>query len=158
MWKSGTINGVILKETKAYNDARGWLCEFFRLDEVPPEFHPVMGYISMTNPGVSRGPHEHYDQADLFCFLGPSDFEVWLWDNREKSSTHWVRQIITLGASRPASLIVPPGVVHAYRNVGSSSGLVYNFANRLYKGHNRKEEVDEIRHEADPKSPFKLEH
>lgn len=158
MWKSGEIEGVILKSTPIYKDARGWLCEFFRNDDVPEEFHPVMGYISMTEPGISRGPHEHHDQADLFCFLGPSDFEVWLWDNRPHSPTYQVRQIVTLGASRPSSLIVPKGVVHAYKNVGGVQGLVYNYANRLYKGPGRKEPVDEIRHEADPSSVFLLKH
>ena len=158
MWKSGEIEGVILKSTPIYKDARGWLCEFFRTDDVPEDYHPVMGYISMTEPGISRGPHEHHDQADLFCFLGPSDFEVWLWDNRPHSSTYQVRQIITLGASNPSSLIVPKGVVHAYKNVGGVQGLVYNYANRLYKGPGRKEPVDEIRHEADPASPFHLKY
>jgi dTDP-4-dehydrorhamnose 3,5-epimerase len=53
-------------------------------------------------------------------------------------------------------LIIPPGVVHAYRNVGSGPGWVFNCPNRLYKGPERKEPVDEIRHEADPKTIFKL--
>ena len=34
-------------------------------------------------------------------------------------------------------LIVPPGVVHAYQNVGEIPGLVCNFANRLYRGPGR---------------------
>jgi hypothetical protein len=29
-----------------------------------------MAYISVTEPNVQRGPHEHVDQADLFCFIG----------------------------------------------------------------------------------------
>jgi dTDP-4-dehydrorhamnose 3,5-epimerase len=54
-------------------------------------------------------------------------------------------------------LIVPPGVVHAYQNVGGVPGLVFNCPNRLYKGAGRQEPVDEIRHEEDPDSPFKLD-
>jgi dTDP-4-dehydrorhamnose 3,5-epimerase len=42
---------------------------------------------------------------------------------------------------------IPPGVVHAYRNVGTVPGLVFNAPNRLYAGHGKKEPVDEIRHE-----------
>jgi dTDP-4-dehydrorhamnose 3,5-epimerase len=54
-------------------------------------------------------------------------------------------------------LVIPAGVVHAYQNVGTELGLVYNFPNRLYKGPGRAEPVDEIRHEADPESPYRLE-
>ena len=116
-----------------------------------------MGYLSMTRPGVARGPHEHREQTDFFAFVGPSDFEVTLWDNRPGSPTLGRREMFVLGASRPATLIVPPGVVHAYRNVGTVEGWVLNFPNRLYGGPGRKEAVDEIRHEDDPSGRFKLE-
>lgn len=118
---------------------------------------PVMGYLSMTRPGVARGPHEHREQTDFFAFVGPSDFEVVLWDNRAGSPTFGRRESFVLGASRPATLITPPGVVHAYRNIGKEDGWVLNFPNRLYKGPGRKEPVDEIRHEDDPESSFKLQ-
>jgi dTDP-4-dehydrorhamnose 3,5-epimerase len=153
----GPVDGVILKPLKKYHDGRGWLCELFRHDEVPAEFHPVMAYISMTSPGVARGPHEHVDQADYFCFLGSSNFKVYLWDRRPHSPTHLARQVETLGADRPALLIVPPGVVHAYKNVGGEEGLVFNCPNRLYKGPGRKEPVVEIRHEEMVDSPYVLD-
>lgn len=154
---SGPIDGVIWKPLRKYQDDRGWLCELFRHDEVPAEFHPVMAYISMTEAGVSRGPHEHADQADFFCFLGPSNFKIYLWDNRQKSATYFHREVETVGADNPMSLIVPPGVVHAYKNVGAESGLVFNCPNRLYKGLGRLEPVDEIRHEANKSTFFLLD-
>ena len=40
---------------------------------------------------------------------------------------------------------IPPGVVHAYRNVGTIPGLVFNSPNRLYAGYGKREPVDEIR-------------
>jgi dTDP-4-dehydrorhamnose 3,5-epimerase len=61
------------------------------------------------------------------------------------------------GEQKPQAVIVPAGVVHAYRNVGNIQGWVINLPNRLYAGKGRKEEVDEIRHENDPHSPFKLD-
>jgi dTDP-4-dehydrorhamnose 3,5-epimerase len=146
-FRTGQIDGVIWKPLKKFQDHRGWLSELYREDEVPAVYHPIMGYISETEPGIARGPHEHVDQADYFCFLGPSDFKLYLWDNRPKSPTYQVKQVETVGASNPQAVIVPPGVVHAYKNVGGKSGLVINLANRLYKGPGRKEPVDEIRHE-----------
>jgi dTDP-4-dehydrorhamnose 3,5-epimerase len=140
-----------------YHDARGWLCELFRNDELAEAFHPVMAYISQTDPGVARGPHEHVDQADLFCFIGPGNFKMYLWDTRQKSATFQACQTDVVGADKPMALIVPPGVVHAYKNVSGDKGIVFNCPNRLYKGPGRKEPVDEIRHEDVAHSPFRLD-
>ena len=154
---TGVIDGVIWKPLAKYNDARGWLCELFRHDELDPPLHPAMAYLSMTAPGVARGPHEHAEQVDCFCFLGPSSFRVWLWDSRPRSATRGARQVEVVGIERPMLLVVPPGVVHAYQNVGAEPGLVFNAPNRLYRGRGRVDPVDEIRHEDDPDSPYRLD-
>ncbi|MCI0463053.1 MAG: dTDP-4-dehydrorhamnose 3,5-epimerase family protein [Gemmataceae bacterium] len=153
----GPIDGVIYRPLSVYHDGRGWLCELFRHDDLPAEFHPVMAYVSETLPGVTRGPHEHRDQADCFCFLGPSNFKVVMWDNRPGSPTCGARQEVVAGADKPALVVIPAGVVHGYRNVGSVPGLVFNAPNRLYRGPGKKEPVDEIRHEDDPASPFQFD-
>lgn len=151
------IDGVIIRELKRFNDNRGWLTELYRNDELPEEFFPVMSYISMTKPGIARGPHEHVDQADYFCFIGPSTFRLYLWDNRKSSATFGKSCQYDLGEELPAAVIVPQGVVHAYKNIGGRDGIVFNAPNRLFAGHGRKEPVDEIRHESDPNSPFKID-
>jgi dTDP-4-dehydrorhamnose 3,5-epimerase len=156
-FRPGPIDGVIWKPLPKYHDARGWLCELFRHDEIPVDFHPVMAYISLTEPGISRGPHEHVDQADCFCFVGPSNFKVYLWDNRPLAPTYRSHQTDTVGIDKPMLLIVPPGVVHAYKNVGDGPGWTFNFPNRLYKGPGRKDPVDEVRHEEETSSPFRLD-
>ena len=155
-FRFGPIEGVIWKPLTIYRDGRGWLCELFRHDELPEEFHPVMAYISMTEPGVARGPHEHAEQADCFCFLGPSNFKVYLWDARPSSPTRGNKEVRVVGIDSPAALVVPAGVVHAYKNVGEEQGIVFNCPNRLYRGRGKAEPVDEIRHENDPSSPYKL--
>ena len=156
-FRDGPIDGVIWRPLRRYHDARGWLCELFRHDELTPDVHPVMAYISETEPGIARGPHEHVDQTDCFCFLGPSNFKVYLWDRRPQSPTCGRYQTEVVGADRPMLLVVPPGVVHAYQNVGGEPGLVFNCPNRLYKGPGRKEPVDEIRHEDAAQSHFRLD-
>lgn len=147
-----TIPGVIVKSLRRYTDSRGWLIELFRDDELPAGFEPVMGYLSLTHPGVARGPHEHREQADGFVFLSGT-FEITLWENRP--GTERVKQVLLAGAENPIFLVVPPGVVHAYRNVGSEDAQVLNFPDRLYAGWGKQEPVDEIRHE-DNDSEFKL--
>lgn len=151
------IPGVRVWELLRHEDERGWLVELFRQDELgDPAMYPVMAYVSMTRPGVARGPHEHREQADLFCFLGPSDFELRLWDNRPDSPTYGQEERWLAGESRPLAVFVPPGVVHGYRNIGSRDGLIINCPNRLYRGWGRQEPVDEIRHELDPQSPIRM--
>ncbi|HOD67047.1 MAG TPA: dTDP-4-dehydrorhamnose 3,5-epimerase family protein [candidate division Zixibacteria bacterium] len=151
------IEGVIIRELRCVADARGWLTELFRRDELPGAFEPAMSYVSMTRPGVVRGPHEHRDQSDLFCFLGPSTFRLYLWDSRPGAPSHGRTYRAEFGEHRRALVIVPPGVVHAYKNVGAVDGLVFNAPNRLYAGEGRREPVDEIRHENDPASPFRID-
>jgi len=150
------IDGVIIKRLARHKDERGWLAELFRSDEIPAEFRPEMAYLSLSHPGVVRGPHEHVHQADLFCFLGPSDFKIYLWDNRSGSASHGRKLVFEAGQKNPSLLIIPPGIVHAYKNIGECDGLVFNAPNRLFKGSGRSDAIDEIRYEENSESPFKL--
>jgi len=146
---SMTLAGVIITPLVRYLDPRGWLVEAWRSDELAPEWHPAMGYVSLTHAGVVRGPHEHVDQADLFVFLS-GEFKLHLWDKVGG------KMVLDVGEAHPCSVLVPPGVVHAYQNVGLSDALVLNFPNRLYRGPGRSEPVDEVRHEDDPSGRFEL--
>lgn len=156
-FKRGAIRDVVVRDLRKFVDERGWLAELFRHDELEEEFYPAMAYISSTAPGVVRGPHEHVDQADLFCFIGPANFKLRLWDNRADSETFNHVMTLYVGADNPKSVLVPKGVVHAYRNIGNTTGIVINCPNRLYMGQNKKEEIDEIRHEDDPDTIFRIE-
>ncbi len=151
------IDDVIVYPIKKFVDERGWLAELFRHDELAEEFYPAMAYVSVTEPNVQRGPHEHVDQADLFCFLGTSNFKLRLWDNRQDSPTYMNVMTLFVGEDNPQAVIVPKGVAHAYKNVGSTKGVVINCPNRLFMGEGKKVEVDEIRHEDDPNTIFRID-
>ena len=153
----GNIHDVVVRPLRKFNDSRGWLSELFRHDELAAEFFPAMAYISSTNAGIARGPHEHVDQADLFCFIGPSNFKLRMWDNRPDSPTFRKVMTLVVGADNPKAVIVPKGVVHAYQNVGDGDGIVINCPNRLYAGEGRREPVDEIRHEDDADTIFRMD-
>ena len=154
-FKDGEIEGVVIKKLESYSDNRGWLMELFRKDdpELVSGFEPLMSYISVTHPDVTRGPHEHKEQTDYFCFLGK--FSLFLWDNRVGSPTYNNRKVIE-NADR-LIVIVPPGIVHAYKNIGGEDAMVLNFPDRLYAGWGKKEKVDEIRYENDTETPFRIE-
>lgn len=145
--------GVVIKSLQSRGDARGHLTELFRSDELPDGFLPGMGYISVTHPGVSRGPHEHVAQTDLFAFVDGT-YELRLWENRPGHAP-W-SLVISVGIENPSTVIVPPGIVHGYKNIGSDDAYVLNFPDKLYAGPNRSEPVDEIRHE-EIDSPYSMD-
>jgi dTDP-4-dehydrorhamnose 3,5-epimerase-like enzyme len=153
----GPIDGVITGPLTLHADGRGWLVELFRHDDLPAESHPVMAYVSQTLPGIARGPHEHIEQSDYFAFVGPGEFTLYLWDIRAGSPTWGKRMKLQVGESNRQRVVVPPGVVHAYRNSGAVSGWVFNAPNRLYAGPGKRGPVDEIRHEDRPGSPYRMD-
>jgi len=157
VFKKGEIEGVIVEELIKFSDERGFLVETFRIDNLPDNLQPVMSYVSYTRPRIARGPHEHLKQTDIFCFIGPSNFRIKLWDNREESRTYGNCMEVIGGEDNPISIIVPPGVVHGYKNISpKADGMVLNYPDKLYRGWDKKEEVDEIRHE-DKEDEFYLD-
>lgn len=157
IFKKADIKDVIVYPIKKFHDDRGWLAELFRHDDLEKEFHPAMSYISFTRPGIQRGPHEHVDQADLFCFIGPSTFNMRMWDNRRDSPTFNNMMSFNAGVEDPMAVVVPKGVVHGYRNIGDVDGMVINCPNRLYMGAGKREPIDEIRHEDDPQTIYRMD-
>jgi dTDP-4-dehydrorhamnose 3,5-epimerase len=150
------IKDVVVKKLDKFKDDRGWLLETFRSDELPQGVLPAMSYVSMTKPGVIRGPHEHKDQTDIFVFIGPGTFELHLWDNRKDSSTFGDHEKYKFGEKDSAMVVVPHGVVHGYKNISDKEAWCLNYPDQLYAGEGKKEEVDEIRHENDVDSKFKM--
>ena len=157
IFTQGEIRDVVVYPIKKFHDDRGWLAELFRHDDLEKEFHPAMSYISFTRAGIQRGPHEHVDQADLFCFIGPSMFNMRMWDNRPDSSTYNNMMSFDAGVDEPMAVVVPKGVVHGYRNIGNVDGMVINCPNRLYMGEGKREPIDEIRHEDDPQTIYRMD-
>jgi dTDP-4-dehydrorhamnose 3,5-epimerase len=144
----GMIDGVIILPLKKYVDERGYLIETFRFDTLPEGLKPEMSYVSYTEPGIGRGPHEHQHQTDIFSFIGPGNFKVYMWDNKKSSASFGKRMIFFSGQDNPLTVIVPPGVVHGYKNISRTTpGMVLNYPDKLYAGWGKKEAVDEIRHE-----------
>lgn len=170
-FRTGTIEYVRIIPLPAIKDERGQLTEMWRNDyEVehgtPESGPPIMGYASVTLPGVQRGPHQHRDQTDMFVFVGPGKMEVSLWDVRKESPTYGNKMVFIAneiadmytGDHNDNSLLtrveIPPRVIHAYRNIDSQPSMVLNFPDRLYAGVLKKQLVDEVRWEGVPEEEF----
>ena len=156
MWTDGDIDGVVIRRLRTHRDERGWLTELFRSDEMPSDHMPAMGYVSVTRAGVARGPHSHSEQTDYFGFVCSCGFELRLWDDRSNSATRYHMSRVVIHEDEPTIAMIPPGVIHGYRNISGRDGVVLNFPDRLYAGEGHKESVDEIRYENDEHSPFSM--
>jgi dTDP-4-dehydrorhamnose 3,5-epimerase len=164
---NSNIKGVYIFPLGKVEDDRGWLVELFRNDQLLEGIQPEMAYISMTLPDVTRGPHEHNEQTDLFAFIGPGDFELHLWERRMEeapfgddpvqANAYLHHEKHRFGRSNPAAVVIPPNVVHAYKNVSEEYGYVMNFPNRLYAGPGKLYPIDEIRHEEKRSGLFQLD-
>ena len=154
------IKGVIIKKLNKYKDERGWLAEIYREDE--DGYQPAMSYVSVTKPGVIRGPHENVKQSDCFVLVGPGSFELHRWDRRQERRDFGISPSkgeylkLKVGEDNPTMVIVPPGVVHGYKCVSKCSAYCINLPDKLYKGDNKKQEIDEIRWEDQKDSPYKI--
>ena len=80
-----------------------------------------------------------------------------MWDNRADSATYNNVMTLVVGADNPKFVLIPKGVVHAYQNIGETDGIVINCPNRLYMGKGRSEAIDEIRHEDNPDTTFRMD-
>ncbi len=155
-WTDGVIPDCTIRPFRVFTDSRGWLAEIFRKDDLEDAQFPAMGYISVTHAGVTRGPHEHAAQTDLFAFYSGT-FDLYLWDDRETSDSYGTKMHLSVGENDPIVILIPPGIVHAYRNSGTVDAVVLNLPNRLYAGRDKQEPVDEIRHEDRNDGRFLLE-
>jgi dTDP-4-dehydrorhamnose 3,5-epimerase len=158
-WTDTEIDGVIIRTLTPHRDERGTLTELFRRDDLQEAlargFSSMMGYMSVTEPGVMRGPHEHRQQTDVFVFQGRFDLYLWrLGQMRVGEPPHNARYRVTTIPEVLCRVIVPPGVVHGYKNQGEQPGIVFNFPDQLYGGWGRGTPVDEIRHESDPETIY----
>lgn len=153
--------GVDVETLPCRADTRGHLVELFRKDDIGDRSRlgkdrvdfPPMAYLSVTKAGQLRGPHEHFSQTDIFIFCR-GDFEVFLWDTRQDSPTYGSRMKLEIREGSYTRVLIPPGIVHAYRAVGRD-GMTVNCPDKLYQGWKKQQPVDEIRHEDDPHSPFR---
>jgi dTDP-4-dehydrorhamnose 3,5-epimerase len=118
------IHGVTCKPLKVLSDDRGSFMELLREDD---PFFTRFGQsnFSITYPGVVKAWHWHKRQDDLW-FVTSGMAQVGLHDLREDSPTRGQTDVHYLGEYNRALLVIPHGVAHGYRVLGTTPlGLVY---------------------------------
>ena len=124
------IDGVHVKQLKVIPDERGFLYEMLRTDD---PFFQQFGqcYITAVYPGVVKGWHWHKLQTDHFvCVSGMA--KVVLYDRREESPTHGEVNEYFMGERNPILLVIPKGVLHGMKGVGTGTAMIVNLPTHMY--------------------------
>ncbi len=124
------IDGVRIKQLIPHADERGYLMELLRSDD---DIFRKFGqcYVSLNYPGVVRAWHYHKKQDDYFAVV-KGMCKVGLYDLREGSPTHGEANTFYLGEHNRILLLIPAGVAHGYKTVGTEPSLLVNFPTEVY--------------------------
>jgi len=124
------IAGVILKPLRVIPDERGFLMEILRCDD--PFFERFgQTYLSVVYPGVVKGWHYHKLQTDRFTIVHGMA-KIVLYDQRDGSPTRGEVQEIFAGNLNPVLVVVPPGVCHGVKGIGTTPAYMINVPTHPY--------------------------
>ena len=123
-----TIEGVRILELKRHADDGGSMTELARLVDGHPEaltdFTVRQVNYSEMAPGALKAFHLHQRQTDVW-YVPPSDrLLIVLLDVRKRSRTEGMRMRVMLGNGSSRLLVIPPGVAHGARNLGTETGRI----------------------------------
>jgi len=128
------IAGVRVQPLPLHPDDRGYFLEVQRLGQgLAADFPAATSQVSaaLSYPGTVKAFHYHLHQTDCWTpVMGM--FQVALVDLRTGSPTFGRRNTMYLGALRPWQVLIPPGVGHGYKVIGSEDALLVYMTDRFY--------------------------
>lgn len=128
------IAGVRVLPVGLWADDRGYFLEVARLgkglaEAFPPETTQVSA--ALTYPGAIKAFHFHRHQTDVWC-VTQGMFQVALVDLRPDSATFGRKNTLYVGSLRPWQVLIPPGVGHGYKVVGTDPAMLVYLTDRFY--------------------------
>jgi dTDP-4-dehydrorhamnose 3,5-epimerase len=128
------IQGVQIQPYPAWPDDRGYFLEVARLGQGLVQAFPqdsTQISAALSYPGTIKAFHFHRYQTDFWVPL-EGMLQVALVDLRKDSSTFGARNTLYLGALRRWQLLVPPGIAHGYKVIGTGAAMLVYLTNRFY--------------------------
>jgi dTDP-4-dehydrorhamnose 3,5-epimerase len=128
------IVGVRADPYPVWPDDRGYFLEIARMGQgltasFPKETTQVSAALSY--PDTIKAFHFHRRQTD--CWIPVEGMlQVALVDLRPQSSSFGVRNTLYVGALRRWQLLIPPGVGHGYKVIGTAPALLVYMTDRFY--------------------------
>ncbi len=134
--KTKIIDGVKVVDLKRFNDDGGSFIELARLTNGNPELLPEVNIkqinFSEMLPNVIKAFHVHIKQTDIW-FVPPKDkILLVLVDIREDSPTKGLQMRIPLGDYKSKLVVIPPGIAHGCKNIGTDTGQIIYFVSSIF--------------------------
>jgi dTDP-4-dehydrorhamnose 3,5-epimerase len=132
------IDGVVIESMQVHPDDRGFFAELARLGSegiaarmVADGRRQIQISTTLTYPGTIKAIHYHYEQTDLWAPIAGM-LQVFLYDMRRSSKTFGLINTLYVGQLRPWEILIPPGVGHGYRVLGTQPAQLVYFTDRFY--------------------------
>ena len=128
------IAGVRLAGVAVWPDDRGYFLEVLRLGSgLADNFAPGELQVSaaLSYPGTVKAFHYHQLQTDCWT-LPVGSLQVALVDLRRQSPTYARKNTLYVGLGRPWQILIPPGVAHGYKVIGTEAALMVYSTDRIY--------------------------
>lgn len=128
------IEGVRILPFPIWPDDRGYFLEVARIGQgLPAAFPPDTTQISaaLNYPGSIKAFHFHLHQTD-FWVPAKGMMQVVLVDLRQGSPTFGLRNTLYVGQMRPWQILIPPGVGHGYKVIGTDPSMLIYVTDRQY--------------------------
>jgi dTDP-4-dehydrorhamnose 3,5-epimerase len=128
------IAGVRVQQYPVFPDDRGFFMEIQRIGHglaghFPPDRTQVAA--AMNYCGTIKAFHFHLHQTD--CWTPVTGlFQVALVDLRAASATFGARNTMYVGPMRPWQVLIPPGVAHGYKIIGTQDALLVYMTDQFY--------------------------
>ncbi|MCF7906722.1 dTDP-4-dehydrorhamnose 3,5-epimerase family protein [Patescibacteria group bacterium] len=132
------LEEVKVKKIKRFADDRGFFSEIIKEGEETFRSIKQTSYTE-TYPGVIKAFHWHRKQYDVW-FPIKGSIQIVLYDLRKDSSTFKQTQVIYAGEDNPSLILIPPGVAHGYRVLGSQRAGLFYHTSEAYDPNNPDEE------------------
>jgi dTDP-4-dehydrorhamnose 3,5-epimerase len=128
------IDGVVVEPYALWPDDRGYFLEVARMRQglaagFPAESTQVSAALSY--PGTVKAFHFHRHQTDLWVPVAGA-LQIALVDLRKQSKTYGARNTMYVGSLRPWQILVPPGIGHGYKVIGTDPAVLVYVTNRVY--------------------------
>lgn len=128
------IAGVRVARLSVFPDDRGYFLEVQRFGHgLAAGFSAATSQVSaaLNYPGTIKAFHYHLHQTD--CWTPAKGLmQVVLADLRLNSPTFGLRNTMYVGPLRPWQILIPPGVAHGYKVIGSEDALLVYMTDRFY--------------------------
>jgi dTDP-4-dehydrorhamnose 3,5-epimerase len=126
------IDGVVVRYQQPIEDRRGEVVEVYRPSWGLHDDPLVYVYQVRIRPGAIKGWVVHEHQEDRLFFV--TGVVRWgLYDDRADSPTRGLGNDLVFCDRAAALLIIPRGVYHAVRNIGSTDAVFINMPTRSYE-------------------------